>query len=53
MLLHRCTARPAIPVYGSGGFTSYDDTQLTSQFDYWVHGQGIPRVKMKVAESLG
>jgi L-alanine-DL-glutamate epimerase-like enolase superfamily enzyme len=42
-----------VPIYGSGGFTSCDDTQLTSQFDHWVHGQGIPRVKIKVAESLG
>nr|WP_281260537.1 enolase C-terminal domain-like protein [Pseudosporangium ferrugineum] len=42
-----------VPIYGSGGFTSYDDTQLTSQFDHWVHGQGIPRVKIKVAESWG
>jgi L-alanine-DL-glutamate epimerase-like enolase superfamily enzyme len=40
-----------VPIYGSGGFTSYDDAQLAAQFDHWVHGQGIPRVKMKIAES--
>ena len=35
------------PVYGSGGFTSYDDRQLTDQLTGWV-GAGIPRVKIKV-----
>jgi L-alanine-DL-glutamate epimerase-like enolase superfamily enzyme len=42
-----------VPIYGSGGFTSYDDTQLTAQFTRWVYEQGIPRVKMKIAESWG
>ena len=42
-----------VPIYGSGGFTSYDDTQLTRQFEHWVHEQDIPRVKMKIAESWG
>ncbi|HEY3530888.1 MAG TPA: enolase C-terminal domain-like protein [Nocardioides sp.] len=37
----------ATPVYGSGGFTSYDDQQLADQLSDWV-GAGIPRVKMKV-----
>lgn len=32
----------AVPVYGSGGFTSYDDQQLTAQFATWVHDEGIP-----------
>lgn len=40
-------ARPAAPVYGSGGFTSYGDKQLRDQLGGWA-GQGIPRVKMKV-----
>jgi L-alanine-DL-glutamate epimerase-like enolase superfamily enzyme len=34
-------------VYGSGGFTSYDDERLAAQLAGWVE-QGIPRVKMKV-----
>jgi L-alanine-DL-glutamate epimerase-like enolase superfamily enzyme len=34
-------------VYGSGGFTSYDDERLRSQLGGWAE-QGIPRVKMKV-----
>jgi L-alanine-DL-glutamate epimerase-like enolase superfamily enzyme len=39
--------RDSAPVYGSGGFTSYDDNQLRAQLGGWV-GQGIPRVKMKI-----
>src|SRR5919198_3634178 len=40
-------AREAVPVYGSGGFTSYSIAQLELQLGTWVAG-GIPRVKMKV-----
>ena len=40
-------AHDAAPVYGSGGFTAYNDEQLTAQLAGWV-GQGIPRVKMKI-----
>ena len=36
-----------VPIYGSGGFTSYTDQQLTSQLAGWVE-QGITRVKMKI-----
>jgi L-alanine-DL-glutamate epimerase-like enolase superfamily enzyme len=36
-----------VPIYGSGGFTSYSVDQLQSQLCGWVE-QGIPRVKMKV-----
>ena len=39
--------RDAAPVYGSGGFTSYDDQQLEAQLGGWV-AEGIPRVKMKI-----
>ena len=39
--------RDSVPIYGSGGFTSYSDKQLQSQLAGWVK-QGIPRVKMKV-----
>jgi L-alanine-DL-glutamate epimerase-like enolase superfamily enzyme len=41
------TAREAVPIYGSGGFTSYSDDRLAEQLGGWV-AQGIPRVKMKV-----
>ncbi|HKD37360.1 MAG TPA: enolase C-terminal domain-like protein [Pirellulales bacterium] len=40
-------ARESVPIYGSGGFTSYDDRQLRRQLGGWVE-QGIPRVKMKI-----
>ncbi|HEY3766883.1 MAG TPA: enolase C-terminal domain-like protein [Gaiellales bacterium] len=39
--------RDEVPVYGSGGFTSYTDARLADQLGGWV-AQGIPRVKMKV-----
>ncbi|HET7216270.1 MAG TPA: enolase C-terminal domain-like protein [Terriglobia bacterium] len=39
--------RDGIPVYGSGGFTSYSTKQLADQLGGWVK-QGISRVKMKV-----
>ena len=39
--------REAVPVYGSGGFTSYSIRQLRQQLAGWVR-QGIPRVKMKI-----
>ena len=42
-----------VPIYGSGGFTSYSDDQLASQFNGWTHEQHIPRVKRKSAESWG
>jgi L-alanine-DL-glutamate epimerase-like enolase superfamily enzyme len=37
----------AVPVYGSGGFTSYADAELTEQLSGWVE-QGMSSVKMKV-----
>ncbi|HYY75338.1 MAG TPA: enolase C-terminal domain-like protein [Gaiellaceae bacterium] len=40
-------AHDAVPVYGSGGFTSYDLPRLQAQLAGWVE-EGIPRVKMKV-----
>lgn len=40
-------ARESVPVYGSGGFTSYSKAQLQAQLGGWVE-QGIPRVKMKI-----
>ncbi len=39
--------RQAIPVYGSGGFTSYPNRRLQQQFEKWV-AEGILMVKMKV-----
>jgi L-alanine-DL-glutamate epimerase-like enolase superfamily enzyme len=45
-------AHDAIPVYGSGGFTSYPDGRLAEQLGGWV-AQGISRVKMKVGREPG
>jgi L-alanine-DL-glutamate epimerase-like enolase superfamily enzyme len=40
-------ARDALPIYGSGGFTSYTDDELREQLGGWAK-QGIRRVKMKI-----
>ncbi|MGH3099120.1 MAG: enolase C-terminal domain-like protein [Streptosporangiales bacterium] len=50
-LLGRC--HDAMPVYGSGGFTTYDDDQACQQLRRWVEDDGIPRVKIKIGESWG
>jgi L-alanine-DL-glutamate epimerase-like enolase superfamily enzyme len=39
--------RESVPVYGSGGFTSYDEQQLRRQLRGWIES-GIHAVKMKV-----
>jgi len=41
-------ARDEVPIYGSGGFTSYDDAQLTRQLGGWVERDGCRAVKMKI-----
>jgi L-alanine-DL-glutamate epimerase-like enolase superfamily enzyme len=40
-------ARPAVPVYGSGGFTSYSIERLMDQLGGWAEA-GLPAVKMKI-----
>jgi L-alanine-DL-glutamate epimerase-like enolase superfamily enzyme len=45
--------RADVPVYGSGGFTTYDEQQLTEQLTHWTIDQRIPRVKIKIGESWG
>jgi L-alanine-DL-glutamate epimerase-like enolase superfamily enzyme len=42
-----------VAVYGSGGFTSLTDDELSQQLGEWVHKDGIPRVKMKVGTAWG
>ena len=44
--------REAVPIYGSGGFTSYSEQELAEQLGGWVE-QGIPRVKMKIGKDWG
>jgi L-alanine-DL-glutamate epimerase-like enolase superfamily enzyme len=41
------TARESVPLYGSGGFTSYDDAMLREQLGGWAR-DGFSAVKMKV-----
>jgi len=40
-------ARESVPVYGSGGFTSYTVHALQTQLQHWAE-QGIGAVKMKI-----
>ena len=35
-------ARPEVPIYGSGGFTTYDEPQTRSQLEQWVHPGRFP-----------
>src|SRR5690242_5303608 len=53
--LHRLlgAVRGAVPVYGSGGFTTYDADRLREQLTGWAVVQRIPRVKIKIGESWG
>jgi L-alanine-DL-glutamate epimerase-like enolase superfamily enzyme len=43
----------AVPIYGSGGFTSYNEGQTRDQLSGWVDKDRIPRVKIKIGESWG
>jgi L-alanine-DL-glutamate epimerase-like enolase superfamily enzyme len=40
--------RDAVPIYGSGGFTTYSDQELQRQLGGWVEEEGCRLVKMKV-----
>jgi L-alanine-DL-glutamate epimerase-like enolase superfamily enzyme len=46
-------ARASVPIYGSGGFTSYDAQQTRDQLGRWVERDHIPRVKIKIGENWG
>lgn len=41
-------ARESVPIYGSGGFTTYSDRQLRDQLAGWVERDGCGAVKMKI-----
>jgi L-alanine-DL-glutamate epimerase-like enolase superfamily enzyme len=45
--------RDEVPVYGSGGFTTYDDAAARAQLEHWAGDQRIGRVKIKIGESWG
>lgn len=40
--------RSSVPIYGSGGFTSYSDSELEQQLAGWVFDEGCAFVKMKI-----
>ena len=40
--------RAQVPIYGSGGFTSYTDEELREQLSGWVERDGCAWVKMKI-----
>ncbi len=43
---------PTVPVYGSGGFTTYSDNQMLDQLTGWT-SQGIEDVKIKIGQDRG
>jgi L-alanine-DL-glutamate epimerase-like enolase superfamily enzyme len=45
-LLGAC--RDHVPIYGSGGFTTYSDAELRAQLRGWVEREGCRYVKMKI-----
>jgi L-alanine-DL-glutamate epimerase-like enolase superfamily enzyme len=50
-LFGRC--RDEVPVYGSGGFTTYDDRTTEAQLEDWISNWKVPWVKIKIGESWG
>jgi L-alanine-DL-glutamate epimerase-like enolase superfamily enzyme len=45
--------REAVPIYGSGGFTTYDDETTRRQLHHWVADWQVNAVKIKIGESWG
>lgn len=50
-LFGRC--RSSVPLYGSGGFTTYDEETAKRQLVHWTDDLGMTRVKIKIGESWG
>jgi L-alanine-DL-glutamate epimerase-like enolase superfamily enzyme len=50
-LFGRC--QEPVPVYGSGGFTTYSEATTRAQLEQWVNELGIDKVKIKIGESWG
>lgn len=50
-LLGRC--QDHVAVYGSGGFTSQTDDDLTAQLRHWVVDLELPPVKIKIGQDWG
>lgn len=53
--LHRLlgAARETVPIYGSGGFTSYNEHQMRDQLESWVEDLGVDQVKIKIGQDRG
>ena len=45
--------RDEVPIYGSGGFTTYSDGELREQLGTWVERDGCRWVKMKIGSQPG
>ena len=43
----------AVTLYGSGGFTTYEERTLAGQLEHWVADLGMHAVKIKVGEAWG
>jgi len=43
--------RDEVPIYGSGGFTSYSDDEMRAQLSGWVEKDGCRFVKIKVGSA--
>ncbi len=46
-------ARTSVPVYGSGGFTTWSEEELREHMTALVRDEGCAAVKIKIAESWG
>ena len=45
-------SRASVPIYGSGGFTNLDDTQLSEQVAFW-RSIGCTAMKIKIGQDRG
>lgn len=50
-LFGRCA--DGVPIYGSGGFITYDEETARAQLEQWVGDWEIPLVKIKIGEAWG
>ncbi|MFC8732892.1 enolase C-terminal domain-like protein [Luteimicrobium sp. NPDC057192] len=46
-------AQESVAVYGSGGFTTFDDATTSRQVEGWLADDGVTAVKIKIGESWG
>jgi L-alanine-DL-glutamate epimerase-like enolase superfamily enzyme len=45
--------RAGVPIYGSGGFTTYDDSTTEAQLRHWVDELGATACKIKIGQDWG